>query len=109
MNTMTPAQFIQHLLSEGQALAQAHEEPRRAYFAHLLATDDDTCVRHRETLRAAAAILNGTTPWGKKHIAMVKAELAAKLLDAAAMLCNHCRVESDGRCRYCDKPGLEPC
>ena len=27
---------------------------------------------------------------------------AQQLLEAASGLCDHCRIESDGRCRYCN-------
>ena len=66
--------------------------------------DDDTARgRLVEHLRCAHGILTQSgTDYGPEMPVRVSFVTAAALLDAAQRLCEHARVSSDGRCRYCE-------
>lgn len=74
----------------------------RSHFLDLLDTDDRERGRLVEALRASAAILDGSSPWGDHLDEVVGLQLAPKLRDMAQRLCDHARISSDGTCRYCD-------
>jgi hypothetical protein len=73
----------------------------RALFLQQLAAE---CGGHFvEELRCSASILDGTAPQcGEPANTQVRFQMAAKLREAAAKLCDHARFNSDGTCRYCD-------
>ena len=84
----------------------------RARFLAALASGDRTRPDLVESLRAAAARIEdtahlssfGSATGAEVPGAIVNAHhtIAAQLRDAAQRLCDHVRISSDGRCRYCD-------
>jgi hypothetical protein len=80
----------------------------RSYFLNLLDTDSTERSRLVEALRASAGILDGTGKHGMHMDHYVGLVHAPQLRELAQYLCDHVRVSSDHRCRYCELILAEP-
>jgi hypothetical protein len=76
--------------------------PNRKYILEQLETDHAFRSRLVEHIRCAASILRGESGFDIASDQYVGAKIAPELLELAQYLCDHVRVSSDHRCRYCE-------
>lgn len=73
-------------------------------FLEKLARDDERRALLVAELRCAASLLEGSEPeasYARDIQVQAGFTIACRLRDLAANLCDHARLEPDGRCRYC--------
>jgi len=78
----------------------------RTDFLALIESDPEFRAKLVETLRLVASLLDGSHPFDpvdeSELLARLGYQMAPRVREYAQRLCDHCRVSSDGRCRYCE-------